>query len=154
MVLVAACGSTPAAPDAMTDARTDAMIDAACTARWSGNLTEVATAAAPCSTRDGTHFTARVPTTRLDAPLAIDLDLGTTATTGSFASATVPAWSALGTRAVDARTCTYTGGSEAAPHGDFTLDLTARTLVLDLAVLADPFTACGDPTTAHVSLAF
>jgi hypothetical protein len=105
---------------------------------------------------DGARFTASVPSTRLDAPLAVVIDLGTTLADGAFASATVPSFSAMGARGVAAKPCTYTAGSAAAPHGDFTLAIANGhgTLAIDLAVLAAPFTACGAPLTQTVQLAF
>lgn len=129
---------------------------AACTATWTGNVAEVATADVACARVDGQTFTAQVPTTLLAAPLAVTIDLGTTLADGAFASATVPSYEATGVRGVEAKQCTYTAGSAAAPHGDFTLHIAEGhgTLALDLAVLADPFTACGAPLTASVALAF
>jgi len=152
IALLAACGGGSASPDAALDAPPPA----ACTARWSGNLDEVATSPTPCAMVAGATFTARVPSTLLDAPLAVTIDLGTTLANGAFASATVPSFEVAGTRGVEAKACTYTAGSAAAPHGDFTLQLADGhgTLAIDLAVLAAPFTACGAPLTASVQLAF
>lgn len=151
LLLVAACGGGSATPDASLDAP-----PAACTATWDGNLSEVATSTTPCAMVDGAMFTAQVPSTQLDAPLEVSIDLGTTLANGAFASATVPSFEVTGARGVEAKRCTFTAGSAAAPHGDFTLQLADGhgTLAIDLAVLADPFTACGAPLTASVQLAF
>jgi len=151
-ILLVACGDNrhlPAVPDAAPPA--------ACTATYTGNLDERATAPDPCVAITGRSFAATVPSTLLDAPLAMAIDLGATATAGDYTSAAVGGWSATGTRTVDHHACTYSAGSAAAPHGSFTLALDAAghgRLTLETYVLADPNTACGDPITQDVELAF
>lgn len=151
-ILVAACGDNrhvPAVPDAPPPA--------ACTATYSGNLAETATADA-CVMLTGTQLVAKLPSTRLDASLDFMIELGTTAIAGTYSSAAASGpWSASGTRTVDQQFCHYSAGSASAPHGSFTLVLDAALhghLALETAVLADPFTNCGDPITLAVGLAF
>ncbi len=151
-MLLAACADHHAATPEI-----DAPPPPACTATYTGNVTEIATTDAPCTAIAGTMFTATIPSHALDAPLAIAIDLGTTASAGVFASATVPSWSADGVRTAAHEPCTYSGGSAVSPHGDFTLSLDAGahgTLTTDTYVLAAAFTDCGDPDTQRIVLAF
>lgn len=153
-LVLAACGAGPAtrAPDA-------APPSPACTATYAGNVAGVATSTAPCATLTDSRVSFAIPTTALDAPLAVAIELGTIATVGSWTSATVPAWSASGTRTVDHKRCTYSAGNAAAPHGAFALTLTDATaangtLIVETAVLAEPFANCGEPVMLTIELAF
>jgi hypothetical protein len=151
LVLLAACGDHRAAAPMI-----DAPPPAACTATYTGNVTEIATTDAPCTQLTGAMFSASIPSHALDAPLAIAIDLGTTASAGVFASATVLSWSADGVRTAAHEPCTYSGGSAVSPHGDFTLSLDGAhgTLTAHTYVLAAAFTDCGDPDTQTIVLAF
>jgi hypothetical protein len=145
----AACGEPAAvAPDATL---------AACVASWSGNFTEATTLARPCASITGARLALDVPSTILDAPLAVTIDLGAAAA-GTYTAATVAGWHAEATRALGPARCLIVAGADTAHHGGVTLALSAAghgTLVLDAPVLAVGTSVwCGDPLVAHVEVAF
>ena len=151
ILLLGACGGGSAAPDG---GPRDA--PAACTATWSGNFAETATAE-PCATIAGTTLTVEVPSTTLGSAMPATIELGAAAA-GTYSSSTVASWSASATRQVVNNTCIYQAGSTFTPPGVFTLTLSDTTphgmLVVDQAVLAAAFSICGDPLTEHLEVTF
>ena len=147
-ILLAACGDNAAAlPDAAP------AVDAAagCTATWTGNFAESAAVACPAIAADGT-LTLAVGATQLVDPLAVTIALGA-ATPGTYSSETVATWHASGAGGKVEHMCFYVAGSDVVPHGSFLLDYPHR-LDLQLAVLAQPFTYCGDGNTEQVAITF
>lgn len=155
LVLVAACKSsdgerTPDAPP--RDA------PAVCTASWSQNFTETDTTTTPCASMSGATLALSVPSLRLTGSLPISIDLGVAAP-GTYSSASLTDWGATLTVQIVQNICIYQAGATAVPPGTFALDLTDATaphgtLTLDLAVLAEEFSVCGDPLTEELQLTF
>lgn len=155
-MLCAACGSPGAAtPDAGPP---DVQVQAACTATWSGNFADVATAATPCAAMTGSTLAITAPSSLLMMPLPISVELAAPVA-GSYTPSNVTAWSASEVRMIVGNSCAFEAGSTVAPHGDFTLTLADAaaphgTLALDLTVLAETASTCGTPLTEHLELAF
>ncbi len=141
---------------------------AACTATWTGNVTDTADATAACATiavgsgsdPNDAVLAIDVPSTVLASPLAVSIDLGDGATTGTYSSETVETWSALGLRMAGSGGCAYVAGNQAVPTGSFTLALTALSpaahgmLSLVEYVQAMPGTSCGAGDNEMIGVTF
>jgi len=141
---------------------------AACTATWTGNVTDTADSTDACATvapgasrgPDDATLTVDVPSSLLASPLAVSIDLGDAAAPGTFSSETVPVWSALGLRISGSGGCAYVAGDAAVPTGSFTLDVSAvspaahGTLSLVGYVQAMPGTSCGAGDNEMISVMF
>ncbi len=163
LLVLAACGDNAHAP-------VDAAPDAApvCTATFTGNFREVATAAACASVMPGdgaaadhTVLRLALPVATLDAELAFQIDLGAAAAPGGYSSVTSSAWGARAIQRLGDGLCVYNAGTDATPRGSFTANLTALdastahgTASLTLYVLTSPGTDCGDADTEQVDFAF
>jgi hypothetical protein len=163
LLLLAACGSSPAAkPDAPLP---DAAI--ACTAHFSGNFVETsttdtcATITHPLATPDHAVVTLTVPTMTLGTSLAGTIDLGTAPSLGLYTSRTIESWRVRAAQRIGEGTCLYAAGSTEVPQGTFELTVTDLadpdihgTLDLTQFILGFPSTDCGDSDTEMVSIAF
>ena len=140
----------------------DSRDPAECFATFSGNFAETAESSASCATivpGTATRLAITVPSAKLDAPLAIEIELPATPVAGRYSPVTVPRWSARGSWLNKA--CLLAGGTGLARRGSFTLDLRAidvasrtvdGTLTLALPVLQMPHQVCGTTMTETVTV--
>jgi hypothetical protein len=152
-IALAACSATPpvAPPDAPIVERT-------CTSSFAGNFVETDTSPAVCPSFAGAVLSLSLAPQALDAPNAIEIDLGAEPSSGLYTPETVASWNARAVQQTGVGACLYSAGSDVVPHGSFTLELdaTARhgTLSITEYVLPFPNTDCGDGDTELVQISF
>lgn len=153
-LLLAACSSTPAQPDAA----------ATCSIVLTGNTTDVASpptcATVAAGDAGGYTLTLAGATPQL-ARIQAQFDLGDTPSASQLTNETVTAWDFVAV--ASGSTCIFQAGSDAVPLGSFTLTLTSvdaasgvahGTLTLLAYVHAPPQTDCGFDDDENVSIQF
>jgi len=166
---LAACGDNALAPDAASPAPDATLADASiappCVATFSDNFAETWTGPARCATlatADGhTTLGFSIPSQSIDAPFAIEIDLGRAPGPGTYSAQTLTTpWHADGLQQLGLTSCLYHAGTASVPPGSFTMTLDALdpdahgTLDLVLYVLARPFTYCGETNVLRLRVTF